>query len=342
VDRLRLILPVLLALVWAPFARAATVAIVEPGHPSRDVQAMVARIHGELLSVGFAVEMADRPSTRSPGTPDYRSWLVWLAEANRLDVVVDVVGDAVPVAVDVWIVAGAPAGLQLSRVTMDSQGDNASERLAVRSVEVLRSHFLEVDLASRKKRPDVASALVTEPPPVTADEEPERLGLAAGGAVLSSLDGVGSLLLPMVRLEWAVRPSLLLDLSLAGLGTAATVAGDSGSAEIKQELALLGGHYRYLSQASLRPFAGLAAGLLHTSVQGSANLPRQAHVGERWSFVLDASGGTEVRLPGRYYFLAAAHAQVAMPYVAIHVGDGTVASSGRPNLLVTLAVGGWL
>jgi hypothetical protein len=332
----------LLVLLWATSARAATVAIVEPAHPSHDVQAMVARIHGELLSVGFAVDMADRPATRSPGTPDYRSWLVWLADSNRLDAVVDVVGDAEPVAVDVWIVAGAPAGLQLSRVTMDSQGDNASERLAVRSVEVLRSHFLEVDLASRKKRPALPPAEVTAPPPAMADEEPERFGLAAGGAVLSSLDGVGSLLLPMARLEWALRPSLLLDLSLAGFGTAATVGSNSGSAEIKQEFALLGAHYRLLSHSSLRPFAGLAAGLLHTSVQGSANLPRQAHAGDRWSFLVDASAGAEVRLPGRYYFLAAAHAQVAAPYVAIHVGDETVASSGRPNLLVTLAVGGWL
>jgi hypothetical protein len=306
------------------------------------MQAMVARIHGELLSVGFAVEMADRPGTRAPGTPDYRSWLVWLADSNRLDGVVDVVGDAEPVAVDVWIAAGAPAGLQLSRVAMDSQGDNASERLAVRSVEVLRSHFLEVDLASRRKRPAPASMEVAAPPPVTADEEPERIGLAAGGAVLSSLDGVSSQILPVARLAWALRPSWLLDLSLAGLGTGATVGSNSGSADVKQEFALLGGHYRLLSQSSLRPFAGLAAGLLHTSVQGNANLPRQAHAGERWSFLLDASGGAEVRLPGRYYLLAAAHAQVAMPYVAVHVGDGTVASSGRPNLLVALAVGGWL
>lgn len=304
---------------------------------------MVARIHGELLSVGFAVEMADRPGTRAPGTPDYRSWLVWLADSNRLDGVVDVVGDAEPVAVDVWIAAGAPAGLQLSRVAMDSQGDNASERLAVRSVEVLRSHFLEVDLASRKKRPALASMEVTAPPPVTADEEPERIGLAAGGAVLSSLDGVSSQILPVANLAWALRPSWLLDLSLAGFGTGATVgSNNSGSAEIKQEFALLGGHYRLVSQSSLRPFAGLAAGLLHTSVQGSTNLPRQAHAGERWSFLMDASVGAEVRLPGRYYFLAAAHAQVALPYVAVHVGDDTVASSGRPNLLVTLAVGGWL
>lgn len=341
-DRLRLILPILLTL-WAASVRAATVAIVEPSHPSRDTQAMIARIHGELVSVGFAVEMADRPGTRSPGTPEYRSWLVWLADSTHLDAVVDVVGDASPVAVDVWIVAGVPTRLQLSRVAMDSQGDNASERLAVRSVEVLRSYFLEVDLASRRKRLDVASADVTATPPAAMEEEQERLGLAAGGAVLSSLDGVGSLLLPMVQGEWALRPSLVLDLSLAGLGTGTTVRRTSGSAEIEQELTLLGAHYRLLPQSSLRPFVGVAAGLSHTSVQGSANSPTgQAHAGDRWSFLLDASAGTEVRLSGRYYFLAAAHAQVAFPYVAVHVGDGTVASSGRPNLLVSLSVGAWL
>ncbi len=340
-DRLRLILFFLISSSLATSAQAATVGIVEPARPSRDVQAMVARIHGELLSVGFAVDMADRPDTRSPGTPEYRSWLVWLADSNRLDAVVDVVGDPAPVAVDVWIAGGVPVDLKLSRVAMDAQGGNASERLAVRSVEVLRSHFLEVDLAARRKR-EVASAEIAAVPASPVVETPERLGLAAGGAVLSSLDGVGSLLLPMVRLEWALGPGAVLDLSLAGLGTGATVAGTGGSAEVHQQLALLGGHYRLLTRSSLRPFLGVAAGLLHTSVQGAANSPRLAHAGERWAFLLDASAGAEVRLPGRYFFTAAAHGQLALPYVAVHVGDETVASTGRPNLLVSFSVGAWL
>lgn len=340
-DRLRLTLTFLLPLVWATSVHAATVAIVGPSHASHDVQAMVARIHGELLSVGFAVEMAERPASRAADTAEYRAWLVSLANADALDAVVDVVGDASPVAVDVWTVSGVPARLQLARVAMDSQGDNGAERLAVRSVEVLRSHFLEVDLASRKKRTEPVVAMEASPP-AEVEGMPERLGLAAGGAVLSSLDGVGSLILPMARVAWAPGANLVFDLTLAGLGTRATVPGRSGSAEITQVFGLAGGRYRFLAGSSLRPFVGVAAGILHTTVQGSASAPREAHSGEPWSFLLDASAGTEVRLPGRYYFIATAHAQVAMPYVVVHVGDETTASSGRPNLLVSLAVGAWL
>jgi hypothetical protein len=38
----------------------------------------------------------------------------------------------------------------------------------------------------------------------------------------------------------------------------------------------------------------------------------------------------------------AAHVQVAAPYVAIYFNDNRVATTGRPNLLLSLTVGAWL
>jgi hypothetical protein len=38
----------------------------------------------------------------------------------------------------------------------------------------------------------------------------------------------------------------------------------------------------------------------------------------------------------------AAHVQVAEPYIAIHVVDTLVATSGRPNVLLSLTLGAWL
>jgi hypothetical protein len=82
--------------------------------------------------------------------------------------------------------------------------------------------------------------------------------------------------------------------------------------------------------------------VLRTALDGRADAPADAHFIERWSFLVDGSLGARLRLPGRYHLTLAAHLQVATPYVAIHFVDMQVASSGRPNLGLSLTVGAWL
>jgi len=110
----------------------------------------------------------------------------------------------------------------------------------------------------------------------------------------------------------------------------------------RQQFGLLGTCFRLGSQRRLWPFFGLAAGVLHTSVAGQAELGVEGHDEDRWSLLLDASVGTGLRLYPRYYMTLAAHVQVADPYVAIHLADSVGATTGRPNLLLTLTVGAWL
>ena len=86
----------------------------------------------------------------------------------------------------------------------------------------------------------------------------------------------------------------------------------------------------------------LAVGVLRTAVDGEAVGPAQAHVVDGWSFLVDGSAGARVLLPGRTFFTLAAHVQFAQPYVAVHIADTVVATSGHPNLLFTLTVGAWL
>jgi hypothetical protein len=44
---------------------------------------------------------------------------------------------------------------------------------------------------------------------------------------------------------------------------------------------------------------------------------------------------------GCYDLTLAAHVQVAAPCLAIHFVDAVVATSGRPNLFLTLTIGAW-
>jgi hypothetical protein len=62
----------------------------------------------------------------------------------------------------------------------------------------------------------------------------------------------------------------------------------------------------------------------------------------RWSLLLDGSVGARLRLSRRYYLTLAAHMQLAEPYVSVYFVSTRVATTERPNLLVSLTVGAWL
>jgi hypothetical protein len=145
----------------------------------------------------------------------------------------------------------------------------------------------------------------------------------------------------MIGFDWAVGP-WLLQATLAGLGTRPTVTTAAGSARVGHQYGLLGASYPFGSAAGFRPFVGLAAGLLRSSVEGRAETPKQGHALEKWSMLLDGSVGVAFELPRHYYLTMATHVQLAEPYVAIRFLNETVATAGRPNLLLTLTLGGWL
>ena len=152
------------------------------------------------------------------------------------------------------------------------------------------------------------------------------------------------LFMPIVRAGWAARSSAWFELqgALAGFGSRPTVTSAAGSARVAQQYAVLGGCYCVRSARALQPMVALSAGVLRTAIDGQADAPATAHFIERWAFLLDASVGARLRLPGHYHLTLAAHAQVAAPYVAIHFVDTLVATSGRPNLGLSLTVGAWL
>jgi hypothetical protein len=332
-------------LIWTGTAHAATVAILWPPAPSAEVTQALTLLRGELLSVGLEVMIADRADARGVGRTDSLAWLETLA-ARGASAVIDAPEDNVLEAVDVWVLKTQPRRFEVTRVAVEPTDQRQPEMLALRAVEALRAGLLQIDWAARKRRNDP----IAKPPmaTVSADEgsvpaRPDpRVGLEVGAAALMSLDGLGPAVIPTVRLGWAARPWLVMQASAAGLGSRSTVSATAGNARVAQQYAVLGGFYRLRSTQRLWPFVGLAAGALHTSIEGQAGWGTGGHTAERWSGLLDVSLGAGLRLFGRSYLTVAAHAQVAEPYVAIHIVDTVAATSGRPNLLLTLTVGAWL
>lgn len=320
---------------------AATVALVRPENPAPALTEALFRLQGELLAIGFEVETVGAPSPAARAI-DSRTWLERLEAERHLDALIEVLGDPEPAAADIWIYQQRSHRFELSRVLLEPNAQNPTETLAIRAIEVLRSNFLELDLAARKRPPSVAS------PPLRAAREKatsagfERLGVEAGAAILLGFDGVGPSIRPVLRFDWAASASVVVQATLSGLGTQPTLESELGSAHVAQNQGVLGLCYCSPAASGLRPVLAIAAGVLRTSLQGQAESPARGQHVSQWSALLEGTIGARLRLSQRYYMTLASHVQLAEPYVAIHFMDQVVATSGRPNLLLTLTAGTWL
>jgi hypothetical protein len=326
-------------------ARAASVIIVRPANSPPVMVETLVRLKGELTSAGFDTEIVDGPAG-ARGAGDSRVGLEQVASERGADAVVAIVGDLSPDSVEVWVIDKVTGKSVVRRVPFEPASERASKTLAIRAIELLRSSFLEIDLAARDRQSPPGAA----PPPAVLRfverealaRHPERFGVEVGAAAIVSLDGVGPAVLPLVRFDGALRPWLLLQATLSGLGTRPTVASAAGSAQVAQAYGLLGGSVCARADARLRPFGALSAGVMRTSVEGRADAPNQGRAVEQWSFLVDAGAGSQLRLPDRFYLSLAAHAQLAEPYLAVRFVETVVATAARPNLLVVLTIGAWL
>ncbi|HEY5956960.1 MAG TPA: hypothetical protein VIV60_10425 [Polyangiaceae bacterium] len=338
-------IPMLAAMFWTTSATAATVVLVHPSRPAAGMTEALARINGELSSAGFAIEVVD--GAVALGTDgESRNWLEQLATGRGADAVVAVMGDKTPDSVEVWVIDKVTGKSVVRRVPFRPESPKGPETLAIQAVELLRASFLEIDLASKSRLPQVR---VVPPPTVVRfveldrkAEPSERFGVELGGTAIVSFDGVGPAAMPMVRFDWAIRPWLVAEVTAAGLGSRSSVKAAAGTARVSQDFVLLGASYRFRGGKRLTPFVALSAGALHTSVEGRAENPFQGHNAHSWSLLLDGEFGAAATLHDRLYLSLSAHAQCAEPYPAIRFAGAAVATSARPNALVTLTMGAWL
>jgi hypothetical protein len=345
VVRLSLTFPLLATMLWATSSLAATVVLVRPSNPARGLTEALARINGELASAGFDVEVVNG-SVAQGKDGESRSWLEQLAVRRGADAVVAVMGDETPDSVEVWVIDKVTGKSVVRRVPFRPMSATGPETLAIQAVELLRASFLEIDLSSRANPKEAKPA----PPPTVVHfvemerkaEQSNRFGIEVGGAASMSFGGVGTAVMPVARFDWAARPWLVAQATVAGMGSRPTVEAGSGSAQVAQAFALLGAGYHFRSSKRLVPFVSLSAGILHTSVEGRADLPLQGRHADQWSLLLDGEFGAAVALHGRLYLSLSAHAQGAEAYPAIRFDGKEVATYSRPNILLTLTIGAWL
>jgi len=339
--RIGRIIAAICAMLWPARARAATVALLEPASDTPAIHEALFRLQGELLAVGASVVFTARPPLAEAETEPQREWLEHMARERHVDAFVDVRGSDAPVAADVWIYERSTPHLERARVTLEPGADNRAATLAIRTIEVLRSSFLarELGAADRPRAPVPEPAApatdVSSAPPA----ERTRFALEAGGTALTSFDGLSPALLPLLRGEWGLDSRLSLQLTFAAFGTQPHVETSAGDVTVRRDFGLLGVCVCRRSIRGVHPFFALSIGALHTGVDGQANAPSVGHHVRQWAALVDAAAGARIGWSDRFYVSAAAQLQLAAPYVAIHVVDTVVATTGRPNLLFTLTAG---
>ena len=331
----------LVATMAAKAGWASTVILVRPENPKAITAEALVRMHGELVSAGFDVQIAATTAGADP-----RASLEQTASGNNVDAVVALLGDATPGLVEVWVINRVTGKSVGRRIPSQPESNRAAEILAIRAIELLRASLLEIAMVGGREPP-----IVPKPPPVEVTRFVEhaldprkdsRWAIEFGGSGVASFDGVGLALLPMVRLDLALGPHILMRATAAGLGTRSRVEASAGSAEVAQQFGLIEAALRLRPLQRLQPFFSLGAGGRYTSAEGRASPPGQGQTAGQWSFLADAGAGLRLSL-GRHFEIALeVHAQLAQPYPSIRFLGSPVATSGRPDLLPSLTLLAWL
>jgi hypothetical protein len=345
---LKLFAPVisLLLLLSATRADAGTVALVAPDCASQTVTETLSRIHGELLAVGLDVTQVAPPKRRDIARNGARSWVETLANDLSLDAIIDLDCDSSPMAIEVWTIERNPNRVELSRVIGEPNSGDSPERLAIRTTEMLRSVFVARGLLGTKKVAErtVHSTKQSHPPLDSRASKPphSRMSAELGATWLMGTDGIGPAVMPVLAIDWKPLHWLSFRGETGGFGSKPSIASEAGNTEVAQHYFMFGPLAHFRSTMRMSPFVSLSVGALRTSVRGYAERPRLEHTTAQWSMLFDGSVGSRLRLSERFYVTLAAHVQLAEPYVAIRVLDGTVATAGRPNLALTATIGVWL
>ena len=323
----------------ATVAMASTVILMRPPHPAAVTAEAIVRIHGELVSAGFDVQVA-----AAEGGPNARASLESTASGRDVDAVLAILGDTLPDSIEIWVIDRVTGKSVVKRMPYHPEQARAAEILSIKAIELLRASFLEVGIVASR-------APMSKPPPVEVSRfVAEALslgrdlhwGVEVGGSVGASFDGVGPALIPVIRLDWAPVPWCILRATAAGLGTQARVNTPSGSARVAEQFGLLEAGLRFRSRKILRPFVSLGAGVLHTSAEGDMVWPYQGQSAAQWSFLMDVGVGLRASVGERFELGLESHAQLAQPYPIIRFIDSDVATSGRPNLSLNFGITAWL
>jgi len=325
-------------------AERARVALAQPAD-SDEVQAEVAtRIRAELETAQFEVVVV----TLEAGV-DPRQGVEMAGIEPRPIATVAIVRLQNRPAVDVWVSDRVTGKTLVKRLDVARRDAQVTSALAIHAVELLRASLLELRTqpALREGAPAEAAAAVPKEVGEWIDrailpEAPKALlgrpALGVAAAAIYSAPRVGVAFAPALRVSIGTASGFAGRISIVGPGFGSEQQATSGSASLRQELALAEIVYAP-SRRWLVPIASAGIGGYHLRVKGDATDPRYRGVpSDVWALVADVGVGVAARLGSNAAVTLDLHGFVTQPAATVAIGNTTVGTIGRPSLFTSFGL----
>jgi hypothetical protein len=223
--------------------------------------------------------------------------------------------------------------------TVPAQGPEVFARHAV---DLLRASLLDFLVDSLRGVTSKLPTFAMAPPPAEPPTALPRWAVEGGIGVLGSLGGVPPTLLPLVRVRFALNRTFQARLSAAALGSQPTVQAATGTATVAQQLTFLECTAQFWQAGPVRPLLALGSGVYSVGVNGSGIPPAQGQPTTGSAIAFDAGLGLATWITSHLEVNVEAHAILTQPGIAIRFLDIPAAHLGRPSLLGTLTLAGWI
>lgn len=328
------------ATAWSMPLRSGRVALFDPLGSSSSARQCLTRIREELTAGGFEVSVID-PGPRA----DPVSIAAAMQRQEGTIATIALLGDPDRPGAELWILDRVGAVAEVRRIPIPAEDrEHLPEVLAIRTIEVLTASALKALVEATRPTPEAKPATVASriAPGVRTEEATGVVGIEAGLAMVASVGGPGSAVVPLGRVRAWLGNSLFARLTLAGLGSRPRVETSIGSASVTQSFGLIELAVALRPGARWRPMVSLGAGTLYVQSDGEGVFPYVGLRESRWAVALDAGIGLLATL-GRDLSLGfEVHGLVALPHPAVRFYDVERATMGFPAILASLTMIAWL
>jgi hypothetical protein len=339
----------LASLAWTAAGRAgpSRVLVVRERGADAVVARAEVRLSAELRAAGFEVDerVAD-------GDADARRLVEQPGDGGAFATVL-LQRAAAGASTDVWVADHVTHKTVVRRMDAHGSGDAADRSLALRVVELMRASLVEaLVLPAASDPPEPARAELSPPAPQPPPDvvrwtrdalhEPPRplapVRLALGAAGSFGGPSVGLAVAPALRVAWRPTPAWSIGALAAGPAYGARASGSEGTAEIRQELALVEAAYEGRLAGPLRAFAMAGAGAYHLYASGNAAAPFTSTQGDAWSALFGLGLGLGLGLAGPASLILEVRELLAAPRPVVAFAADRVATVMSPGTLLSLSL----
>lgn len=312
-------------------ARSTRVVLIRPAEKVAWSDEMLTRASGELRAAGFEPTVVDA----TPGE-DVRATL------RRADPTAIAVISIAPNAAEVWVEDRLTGKISIRPLRAADDSYRAASDLAIEAVELLRASLIELTVlpraalaATEAPRAAVAFAEAARP------AQPPKRGpfrAAVGPTLLAGFDPAAVMVAPAFAVGFISEVGLGGRVRFIGPGAGADLDVSGGTVSWTPWILSAGATYEAFLSSSWFIRGSLDGGLFHLSARGDLAPPARSREGTALDAAFLGGGALGFALNDHLSIQLGLEALVVAPPATVVVGGETIATAGRPWLVLPLVL----